>query len=259
MPIQKPTSQTAPVHDVTNNYKIVRYLDIVKFLSILQSESIFFCRIDKLEDKFEGKSPKPNIKRQEAFYRELYELGELKSENIEESIKKEVFERKEMEERFKKLCCVSCWNKFSVESYAMWKIYSDMNKGVIITSSIENLHKAFENTPEIIQLSEIKYINHETDYIENPGNLNSPIIHKHKAYSFEEEIRLIYQVNTIDKFDYDWDSQKNKNGMSLKVNIEFLIDEVILSPYSEPWYFEMIKDLMEKYGLKKKLRYSILK
>lgn len=258
MPIQKPTHQTAPVHEINDNFQIVRYLDIVKFISMLQDASIFFCRLDKLEDRFEGTSPKPNRTHQENFYRSIYSASSH-SDGIQEYITKSMHERIDMENRFKKLCCISCWNKFENESYAMWKIYSDMNKGIMITSSIENLHKAFKNTPETVQLTRIEYINHETDFIDNPGNLNSPVLYKHNAYSFEEEIRLMYTVNTVDSYDYDWDSEKNKNGKSLKIDLDYLIDEVVLSPFAEPWYFLMIENLMEKYGLMKKLKYSILK
>jgi hypothetical protein len=34
--------------------KIWRYVDFAKFLSLIMSESLFFCRIDKLDDPFEG-------------------------------------------------------------------------------------------------------------------------------------------------------------------------------------------------------------
>lgn len=259
MPIEKTNTRTAPINEIKENYKIVRYLDLAKFISILQNESLFFCRIDKLEDKFEGTSPKPNIVLQENYYRNLYEQGFLKSDNINESVKKDVFEHKEMEEKYKKINCICCWNKFTVESYAMWKIYSDMDKGLMITSTIKKLRDSFEKTEEVIQLSGINYIDHETDFIENPGNLNSAIIHKHKAYSFEEEIRLIHQVKDGSGFYYDWESEEIKNGKNIKVNLNILIDEIVLSPYSPKWFFEMVKDLMEKYKLEKKIRYSVLK
>lgn len=259
MPIEKPTHQTAPVNEINEDFKIVRYLDIIKFLSMLQNESIFFCRLDKLEDRFEGTSPKPNREYQKNYYRSIYRDLPSNFESEEEFVAKRMHERIDMENRFRKICCISCWNKFENESYAMWKIYSDMNKGIMITSSIENLRKAFQETPETVQLTRIDYINHETDFIANPGNLNSTVLHKNIAYSFEEEIRLMYTVNTVDSWDYDWESEKNKNGKSLKINLDYLIDEIVLSPFAEPWYFMMIENLLEKYGLKKKLKYSILK
>ena len=61
MPIEKPSNQTAPVFFPKENYKIVKYMDLAKFISLLHSKSLFFCRLDKLEDKFEGSSPKLNL------------------------------------------------------------------------------------------------------------------------------------------------------------------------------------------------------
>lgn len=259
MSIEKPTALTAPINLIKENYKIVKYLDITKFISILQKESLFFCRVDKLEDKFEGKSPKLNVAHQENWYRQFYLNGHIQSNDIEASVQKSMLERKGMEEYFKKTNCVCCWNKFTVESYALWKIYSDMDKGLMITSSIDKLRNSFEKTPEMIQLSEIEYVDHETDILDNPGNLNPIIIHKHKAYSFEDEIRLIHQVKAENGLSYDWDAEEISNGKNLNVDLNILIDEIILSPYSPKWFFEMIKDLMEKYNLNKEIRYSVLR
>src|SRR5690606_31529439 len=118
--------------------------------------------------------------------------------------------RKEIAEKFKALNCISCWNLHKSESYALWKIYSGIDKGIMITSNIELLNKSFEKTDEVIQLSEVKYIDHERDFIPT-GNLNDCIIHKNKAYYYEEEIRLIYSLLGTGKVGnglvYDWDSE----------------------------------------------------
>jgi hypothetical protein len=256
MPIENPTPQTVPVFFPEENYTIVKYIDLAKFLSLLQTESLFFCRLDKMEDKFEGTSAKLSIKENEEWYRDLYEYGHLKSENIDESVAKDLAVRQEMEEKFKKLVCISCWNKNIAESYALWKIYSDIDKGIMITSNVKKLINSLAETPENISLSEIKYIDHNKDYFEN-SNMTFPIIHKHLAYSYEQEIRLIYQLETENGFIYDW--KENENGKYLKVNLEILIDEIILSPYSPQWFFNIIHDLLKKYNLNKKIRYSELK
>ena len=38
-----------------------RYLDLPKYLSMLESEAPFFCRLDKLHDPFEGSRPRANV------------------------------------------------------------------------------------------------------------------------------------------------------------------------------------------------------
>src|SRR5690606_12343115 len=131
------------------------------------------------------------------------------------------------------------------------------DKGIMITSNIELLNKSFEKTDEVIQLSEVKYIDHERDFIPT-GNLNDCIIHKNKAYYYEEEIRLIYSLLGTGKVGnglvYDWDSEPIKTGKYIKVNLDTLIDEIVLSPYASTWFYDIIQDLLQKYNLDKKIR-----
>ena len=258
MPIELPNDQTAPVFFPTENYKIVKYMDLAKFISLLHSKSLFFCRLDKLEDKFEGSSPKLNLEYNKYWYRQLYDQKHLKSSNVDESVAKDISDRNNMEEKFKSLNCVCCWNRYNSESYALWKIYSDLNKGIMITSNVEYLIKSFEATPENIQLSEIRYINYETDVI-GKVNLNYPITHKNIAYNYEDELRLIHLVKFENGLFYDWNSEINSVGKQLSNNLEILIDEIILSPYSPKWFYEIIQDLTTKYNLNKKIKYSSLK
>lgn len=256
MPILEFTKHTPLIFEIKENLVVSKYVDIIKFISILQQESLFFCRVDKLEDRFEGTSPKANEDFFKEFYKSIQNIINTKEKDIDAEVEKQLLWRKEIEEKFKKIACVCCWNKFSDESYAMWKIYSDMNKGIMIKSDIERLKMSFLKTPENIQLSDVRYTNREI--MIEPTNLNSPIIHKHIAYSFENEIRLIHQVNHND-FTYNWENEKNQNGENLKVDLNILIDEIILSPYSSDWFLEMVTDLLEKYNLNKKVRFSTLR
>ena len=47
----------------SGNEKIWRYLDFAKFINILDKKSLFFSRVDKLGDPFEGSFPKANVKK----------------------------------------------------------------------------------------------------------------------------------------------------------------------------------------------------
>src|SRR5690606_7351081 len=162
----------------------------------------------------------------------------------------------------KSLFCISCWNKYNSESYALWKIYSGMDKGIMITSNIELLKKAFENTTEKVQLNEVLYIDYEKGFIP-PNNINNPVLCKNIAYSYEEEIRLIYCLLGTGKVGngliYDWGAEKNEFGKYLKIDLNILIDEIILSPYAPIWFYDMIQDLLQKYDLDKKIKFSKLK
>jgi hypothetical protein len=258
MPVEKPTHHTAPVFFPKENYKVSKYMDLIKFISLLYSKSLFFCRLDKLEDKFEGSSPLQNEIYYEKWYRKAYDLNNIKSNEKDKSIKQNLISRSNMEEKFKALNCVNCWNKYTSESYALWKIYSDINKGIMITSSVNNVIKSFEFTSENVQLSEVKYIDHNTDLI-GTNNLNYAIIHKNISYNYENELRMIYMVKAENGLTYDWDSEPIKSGKLINVDLNILIDEIILSPFSPNWFYDIVFDLTKKYNLNKKIRFSNLK
>lgn len=254
MPIQKDSNYTAPVFYPTEDYSIVKYLDISKFLSLLQKEQVFFCRLDKFEDKLEGSLPDVNIGYYKKWFKEIAGPAGLMKNEIDEYVK----DRLDFSEKFKKLNCISCWNKNISESYALWKIYSDMNQGIMIKSSINRIIESFENSKEIIQISEVKYIDHSKDYIP-AGNLNYPIIHKNIAYNYEQEVRLIHKVDMKNGLTHDWESEPNVNGRYIKTDLDKLIDEIVVSPYSPKWFYEIIMDIMNKYNLHKTISYSSIK
>ncbi|BEV04332.1 hypothetical protein [Chryseobacterium gambrini] len=260
MPIEIPTTKTAPVYFPSDNYKIVRYLDLVKFLSLIQTNRLYFSRLDKFEDNYEGTVPELTAKDYKEWYTYFTKnhLLDIISTSVEEHVEQTIAEEKEAKEKYKKLVCVSCWNKYNSESYALWKIYSDLSKGVMITTSIERLKTAFRDTDEQIQLSEIKYLDYKKDKMQL-GNMNYPIIHKSIHYDYEKEIRLIYKVPFESGLEYDWSKEENQFGKYLDVDVNTLIEEIIVSPKAPQWFFDIISDLLQKYNLKKEIKYSDLK
>ena len=77
----------------------------------------------------------------------------------------------------------------------------------MIKSTFARVIKAFNVSDEYIYCSRIKYIDYEKDTF-SLGNTITPFIHKHKAYSYEEEIRFIHEV-----------PQKNRNTIGTKKNM----------------------------------------
>ena len=126
---------SAPVKYPSEDAFLVKYLDLTKFISLLQKESLFFCRLDKLEDKFEGTTAKRNFENRVLVERRMrkvmrtmssYAMVEKTDPNNEESIQQSVQEQYEFENNLKSITCVNCWNYGDVESAALWKIYSDI-------------------------------------------------------------------------------------------------------------------------------------
>lgn len=257
MPVIKPTKHTAPVIYPESNYRIAKYLDLTKFASLLSLNSMFFCRLDKLEDHFEGSTSKSNFKRRQEIFRQQHLVSTKFKKLTDEEIEQKVKQLYDSDEKFKALSCVCCWSKYKSESGALWKIYSDFQKGVMIKSNINKLVASFERTTEKMSLSEIRYIDYDKDYMPD-GNKMYPIIHKHKAYTFEEELRIIHTVKFGQGLAYDWNNEKINQGKYIRVDLNELIDEIVISPYAEDWYIELIRDMCDKFGLKKEIKKSEL-
>jgi hypothetical protein len=168
---EDPTALFQPV--VNSEYRIAKYLDLAKFISLLQRQSLFFCRMDKLEDQFEGTVPKNSRKRLEkwfiksnesAFYDEPIPANEI-SKHVDEIIMSHESQRS--------LVCLDCWTKFQGESAALWKIYSDSGKGIMIKSSTDNLKASLGRAKENIRISEVRYIDYDVDTIDLGNFYNS--------------------------------------------------------------------------------------
>lgn len=252
MSIIQPNKNVITFYYPDSNYSVAKYLDLTKFISLLQKRALFFCRVDKLEDKFEGELALKNHALKTEMYRSLRKHG---IEIEEEKIVKNVLSDIEFTRHHRRIICVSCWNKFDEESAALWKIYSDYNKGIMIKSSINQLTKSLKKQPKEIQLSEVKYINYQKDVI--PNHINFPFFHKQKAFSYENEIRMLHQVVGTGLFQ-DWAKEEVEEGLFVEVDLDDLIDEIILSPGSPTWFHKLVEDVAKKYGLNKNIRQSIL-
>lgn len=261
------------------NMKIHRYMDLSKFLHILENKQLFMCRMDYFEDKLEGGSTVLN----DLVYSGLTEaLSNLvnnvlpmsfeQSPNSLQGIKKTKQREMEYDERCenktfstifgdiklseeityknilntqKKWLDVSCWhlNTDNTESIAMWKIYGGSTSSVCITTTIGQLLDSIRNTCSKFIVAEVEYI----DYIEEHykiDHLIAPFIHKHKAYKFENEVRFITYDPKVNPLDI-----RDSAGSIINLESNSFINSVKVSPEAPEWFFELVKSIfLVRYG-----------
>src|SRR5262245_42138646 len=105
---------------------IWRYMDLPKFLWLLDKQSLFLSRLDGFDDKFEGSAPLSLIKaRQARESRVLVVTLRADSSDVIQTHSRNTAE--------------NFWHMSEVESSAMWKLYSINNFGVAIRSTIQGL------------------------------------------------------------------------------------------------------------------------
>ena len=170
--------------------------------------------------------------------------------------------------RFKENTYVSCWSLNNAESYALWKIYLGGSiNGVAIKSTVSKLihclekidsgskvnskinSRIIENSSPLVeidrlQIGEVSYKNH----IELAGFEKSRLaITKKEYYEYEKEIRIFGTSNNQYLFDaHDEYNLAIQNGFHVSIDIDELIDNIIISPYSPAWFKENLRVLIGK-------------
>ncbi len=240
-----------------------RYMDLNKFQSLLETKSLFFCRVDKFSDPFEGSLPKIEAEyRFEEHKRMDYEFDRKFNEEL---VIKNINGIGSLHQRLKKGTVVNCWHSNSNESDAMWQLYLKDNEGVAIQSSVDKIANVIRDIPEKIGISKVRYLNYETDrwydrvkYPIHGYNLYIPLVHKRIEFEHEREVRLIYDVpDAVHDAEY-WDRQPNGIGKFININIETLIEKIILPPTIDSKAAFKIEQLVKSYGYNFKFEKSVL-
>jgi hypothetical protein len=234
------------------NAKIWRYMTFDKFLWLLEKKKLYFARLDRFEDPFEGKIFKKTIEKyidQRIFIEPHsssynYLIDHANNSFIIQSL----------------TTFISCWNLSDIESMALWKIFSKEKNSICIQSTYATLCSLLDND---VYLGVVSYedANPEESIHEN---MISYLFRKRKFFQYENEVRAVirkyneYEQQILDKRNYDGNSLiRNKVETSVHINLPIntqrsidphsLISKIIVNPESEDWFFEFVKETVIKY------------
>ena len=213
------------------NAKIWRYMDFTKFVSLLDKSALFFTRVDKLGDPFEGSCPEKVIEFWERKLGVEYPGGFYKHLN--------------------KFTAVNCWHLNEYESAAMWKMYLRSNEGIAVQSTFKRLKDSLRNKEHDVFLGKVRYIDYSR-LVDPVEVFTYPVIYKRKIFKHEQELRAV--IRKLPKRGF---SERSKltiaEGIYVPVDLNVLIDKIYLAPVSPVWQFELLKSILEKYQLNKKV------
>jgi hypothetical protein len=124
------------------NEIIWRYMDLPKFVSLVDRKALFFIRLDRLQkmDRFEGALTKPTVEQMNST--ESHKI--IQSTQTKEQ--QEAGNRRFIEFRnlYRKTCVVNCWHMNENESDAMWGLYATRQAGIAIKSTFKRLRDSFD-------------------------------------------------------------------------------------------------------------------
>lgn len=211
-------------------------MDFAKFVSLLENQSLYIPRADKLGDSFEGSMTRLNKKAEELLFIKNPELQNFKEQpsKIRKSIRKSMY--------------ISCWHLSEYESMAMWDIYTKSNNGIAIQSDYSSLKESLNNNQYTFHVGRVNYIDYETVGI-RADNLFNPFICKRRSYEHEKELRAISWWERSSKGGKAIViGESNPIGFSIKISPTKLIKKVFINPNSPKWILDTITKLVKRYN-----------
>lgn len=225
-----------PVRDTP----IWRYMDLAKFLDLIEHKRLFFANGGTLSDKHEGAIPDAIL---ESKKKDLERQG-LKGRDLEEELARyRLLEANSMVG----LSLFNCWTAEEEESYALWKIYLGGQKlGFAVKSTVGRLIEAIEQGedeyPEEYYIGRVEY--NENLLTEDMNRLKM-LTRKMPFYRYENEIRLV--ILNYPRSEGGTKTPYPLNiGRHVRVNTKTLIESTYVSPFAPSWFFGTIGPVIEK-------------
>lgn len=230
---------------------IWRYMDFAKYIALLKSSALYFARLDKMEDPFEGTITK-------AEYDDIVataQQGEQKG-GLPENWKGRYFDILLQNARnMRRSCYVNCWHFSEYESEAMWKLYSQSGFAISLKSKYSKLRDCLPTASEGATyvgpfLGKVSYVDHFSEKLPT-GNGLVPIMNKRPSFAHEQECRALIWRPEPNDFLFRPNPEEillqYPVGLHLKIDINLLVDAVLVSPLAPKWFIECVVDVTRKY------------
>jgi hypothetical protein len=221
---------------------IWRYMDLAKYLYMLEQRSLFFARATLLGDRFEGSSTKAMVAARE--YIRANRATDPRLAAFKE-MPEEIFARGgELPQIMRQKYLLSCWHMNEDESAAMWRVYSNANEAVCIRSTYRRLRQCLS---KCVFIGEVNYINYDTGYFPTDIVLYY-IMHKGKPYEYERELRAVFWEMDGTPEAQPYKAKIKPNGLAIEVDLSALIEHVYVSPTAAPWFADVVKAMTARCG-----------
>ena len=194
------------------NFPLWRYLTLPKFLSLIQTQSLYLSNLELLsqDDPFEGTLPPSKFIHREwntfedlpTEYKERIK-GFMKPE--ENDLKVGFVKLKQLAElrirqayAYRRSFFINCWHLNKDESVAMWNLYSKDDAGIAIVASEYTIQEAFKKSDINLYGGRVSYGDYSDEsFLISDDNCFSPVMHKRINFSHEQEYRLVHWDTSV--------------------------------------------------------------
>jgi hypothetical protein len=218
-----------------------RYIDLSKFLFLLEHSALWFSRLDTLGDPYEGLPPRPLID-------EMWSSANVAPASVRQHRIEIARHNTYAYGIGREIIVVSCWHANPVESVAMWSLYSRIGEGIAIKTTLERLGNSFRNEKPPVFGGLVRYVDFESFRPVGHRNVIDWATLKRTSFSHEQEFRAIVLTET----------GPLSSGVALPVDINTLIEAIYLSPAAALWLVELVRSICERYKVEAKVQQSDL-
>jgi hypothetical protein len=226
--------------------KLWRYMDLAKFLSLLEDRALYFARADKLGDPFEGAA---GIAERQSVWDEHYKAyfrhamitipGQTippSEDQLEKDSVRLLGEMRQAMEHDRHRTFANCWHANSVESEALWRLYCPPpHPGVMIQTTAEALEASLG--PDVdVEIAHVQYLDFKTAF----AGPYERILTKRKSLSHETEVRAVFRHRLV---------TDPPAGLMMPVDLRKLVHAIVPSPFSPPWLLSLLARTLKRYDL----------
>jgi hypothetical protein len=244
MPYVKTPSYQLPADEKAT---IWRYIDLAKFVSMLDHRALFFSQAARLADPFEGSYPEPTVRARSEYFRSQAADSESPQlwRNIEEAVSNNFA-------KMRTWMYVNCWHLNECESAAMWELYGQRGSSIAIRATFARLRDSMASAPGAIVIGAVRYIDYAKEHVSERNQFN-PFLCKRRSYAHEQELRALHLHDPKAE-----EPAPLPAGLDIACDLETLIDTIFVSPGAPSWFREVVKSITERYGIAKPVFQSSL-
>lgn len=206
--------------------RLWRYMSFARYMLLLNTSKLWFSRVDKFDDPFEGAVTPFN-----AIIRDNQMSG---SEILSHPGIQGHFDW--FHEGRRRMHYANCWHMSNIESNAMWEKYPS-TETVAVVSDRSGFREGLLTEREIF-LGRMEYKNYLPDTTDSVNDSNGfgPIFTKRNNFEYEKEVRAVLldasdmASTTHDSVTFPKLLKDNPDGIEIEVNLEKLIKEVRIHP-----------------------------
>jgi hypothetical protein len=222
-----------------------RYMPLSQLLSILLTGELPLIRVDLLGDPFEG-SVTAEVLAQDV----VMSMGTTRFGRTYGPRAGQAMTPTEVLEEFRRTRVsilrsshASCW-RMGKESEGMWRLYCGQKDGIALRTTCAKLKDSI--TDDATRLGQVTYIDYAAGGMPHDNFLYA-VMFKRDGFADEHEVRLLrYLQGDADAVLRDPELKPGPSVRKMKWDVRSVLEQIVVSPYSDPWYFDTVQLAVQK-------------